>query len=87
MPFKSRLGFRRPRCKPRQRRRAFLILLALLMLPDATVSADAQEMINCDARDVMTNALMNDYAEQPAGLGVTNTGAVIELWQAEGGSS
>jgi hypothetical protein len=57
------------------------------MLPDATVSADAQEMINCDARDVMTNALMNDYAEQPAGLGVTNTGAVIELWKAEGGSS
>ena len=52
-----------------------------------TVSAEAQERMNCNTREYMADALTTEYAEQPAGLGVTNDGTVVELWQGGGGSS
>ena len=65
----------------------FLLLAALLLVAGTTVSAEAQERMNCNTREYMADALTTEYAEQPAGLGGTNDGSVVALWQGGGGSS
>jgi hypothetical protein len=63
------------------------MLATLLLMSGTTAPAEAQEAMNCNARENMAKALTTEYDEKPSGLGVTHVGTVIELWQGGGGSS
>ena len=88
MSMRFRPGFRSSKKRDLwPRPGTFLLLAVLLLMAGTTVSAEAQERMNCNTREYMADALTTEYAEQPAGLGVTNDGTVVELWQGGGGSS
>lgn len=86
MAIRTPSGFSTQIRQPGQRPGTFMVLAALLLISGMTVPANAQEGMNCNTGEDMTNALAREYAEQPAGLGVTNAGTVVELWQGDGGS-
>ncbi|HEX2553705.1 MAG TPA: hypothetical protein VHL98_08390 [Microvirga sp.] len=61
---------------------AGLAALGAGLAPDAS----AQSSGSCGARDKILSALSNDYKEAPVGIGLTQTGSVIELLVSEKGS-
>ena len=71
----------------RRRLRHFLMLAAILLPAGINLSAEAQERVPCNARDVLADELKTDHAEKPIGLGVTDAGKVIELWKSTDGAT
>lgn len=65
----------------------FVFLALLLMAGGTSVPAVSQNTQDCQSREDMAAQLAATYAEQQTGLGVTNVGTVIELWQTREGSS
>ena len=63
------------------------MLVAILLPAGITVSAEAQEGVPCKDRGALTEELKTNHAEKPIGLGVTNAGAVIELWHSLDGAT
>lgn len=55
------------------------VAVALATLGPAA-AAEASAVMVCGLRTAITSELHDDYAEQPAALGVTNSGHVMELW-------
>jgi hypothetical protein len=50
------------------------------------LDASAQSAGGCGARDKILSALSNDYKEAPIGIGLTQTGSVIELLVSQKGT-
>jgi len=63
------------------------MLAAILMPAGISVSAEAQDSVPCKDRSALTEELKTDHAEKPIGLGVTNAGTVIELWNSPDGAT
>lgn len=62
------------------------ILLGAAGLALVAVPALAQQRLACGDRSAMLNELKDKYQESPAGAGVTDNGAVVELTTSAGGS-
>ena len=64
--------------------RSIIVLLGVLVVFSPFSPAIAQQV--CGERDRFTNKLENTYAERPIAMGLTEKGAVLEVFASQRGS-
>ncbi|MCH7943365.1 MAG: hypothetical protein IIB67_09060 [Proteobacteria bacterium] len=64
--------------------RSIIVLLGVLVVFSPINPAVAQQV--CGERDKFTNKLENTYAERPIAMGLTEKGAVLEVFASQRGS-
>mgnify|MGYP001316729847 CR=1 FL=1 len=78
---------RQTETRSRRRIRNFLRLVAILLPARISISAEAQDGVPCKDRGALSEELKTGHAEKPIGLGVTNAGTVVELWNSLDGAT